>query len=469
MGARVVAHQVTKMGNRQGVRTAILIVTLLLLVAPLTVAQPYGGDGGADGNQSQGDQETRHNQTMGHNRSDRGPQHERARAQQHAGQWQNMSQDMRQMAQQRAEAARLFSLLSYEDGQADGRFVSFGYDNETGSVSNFTAHDGDIEAQYFTEVTRDPVEGLDAPLVAGAVLHGFSNTSQLSIHDNPTTQLRIVAHNATTVTFQLSENMTRNEAGPALRFDHDEGPHVHLVVAGGDGNLTVSDDNRTVTADLDGNATVVALTHPTQQTARAAGIHERIQAMEGKRYGGEISMVNASGTVASERMELGVQLRGLELANQRAAVEVSSNDTDGRVVSISVPQAELGSQAPENLTVTMDGQEIPVAGTASEVTEGCPGETASAHLSESQGAVTAIVCVPSFSTHTLELSGANDTTDDGSTDDGTSDDGTQDDGTTDGSGDGTADASEEQAPQPAPGVVAALAILGLAALAYRRR
>lgn len=464
------------MGNRQGARTAILIVSLLLLAAPLTVAQPsYGGDDGADGNQSSDGNQSKDGQDKGENRtadgqnrSQRGPAaQDQARAQQQAGEWQNMSQEKRQMAQQRAEAARLFSLFSYEDGQADGRFVSFGYDNATGTVSNLTVHDGDIDALYFTEITRDPVEGLEDPLVAGAVFHTFSNTSLLGIHDNPTTQVRIVAHNATEATFQLSENMTRNDAGPALRFDHDEGPHVHLVVAGGDGNLTVLDDNRTVTADLGPNSTVVALTHPTQQTSRASGLHERIDAMDAQSYGGEISMVNASGEIASERMELGVQLRGLEMANERASVEVSSNASEGKVVSINVPQAELGGQSPDNLTVTIDGEEIAVTETASEVTEGCPGETANAHLSESQGAISAIVCVPSFSTHTLELeSSTDDTTDNETTDDGTTDDGTQDNQTTDDTTDG---GDEEQAPQPAPGLLAAIAVLGLAALVYRRR
>lgn len=457
------------MGNRQGARTAILIVSLLLLAVPIATAAQHGDQGGqgAGDGESQGDQEKGQNRTMdGQNRSDRGPAHERARAQQNADEWQTMGQENRQMAQQRAEAARLFSLFTYEDGQADGRFVSFGYDNTTGTVSDLTVHDGDIDALFFTEITRDPVEGLEDPLAAGAVFHSFSDTSLLGIHDNPTTQVRIVAHNATEATFQLSENMTRNDAGPALRFDHDEGPHVHLIVAGGDGNLTVSDDNRTVTVDLGPNSTVVALTHPSQQTARASGLHERIEAMDAQSYGGEISMVNASGEVASERMELGVQLRGLELANQRAAVEVSSNASEGKVVTINVPQAELDGQSPENLTVTLDGEEIAVTETASEVTDGCPGETANAYLSESQSAISAIVCVPSFSTHTLELqSSTEDTTDDGTQDDGTTDDTT--DNETTGDDDGT-DGEEGQQQQPAPGLVAAIAVLGLAALAYRR-
>lgn len=459
------------MGNRQGARTAILIISVLLLAVPIATASYHqGGDQGgpgADGNQSQGDQDKGQNRTAdGQDRSDRGPAHERARAQQSADGWRSMSQENRQMAQQRAEAARMFSLFTYEDGQADGRFVSFGYDNATGTVSDLTAHDGDVDAVLFTEITRDPVEGLDDPLAAGAVFHAFSDTSQLGIHDNPTTQVRIVAHNATEATFQLGENMTRNDAGPGLRFDHDAGPHIHLVVAGGDGNLTVSDDNRTVTADLGANSTVVALTHPSQQTARASGLHERIEAMDAQSYGGEISMVNASGEIASERMELGVQLRGLELADQRAAVEVSSNASEGKVVTINVPQAELDGQSPDNLTVTLDGEEIAVTGTASEVTQGCPGETANAHLSESQGAISAIVCVPSFSTHTLEPeSSADDTDDDGTTDDGTSDD-TTDDQTT-GGDDGT-DGEAGQQQQPAPGLMAAVAVLGLAALAYRR-
>lgn len=451
------------MGNQQGVRTTILIVTLLLLAAPFALAAQHQGQGGQDAgeNRTQGDQDQRQN------RSDRsqGAQ-DRARAQQQASQWQEMGEQKRQMAQEKAETARLFSLMGYEDGQADGRFVSFGYDEATGTVSDFAVREGQIDALYFTEVSQDPVEGLDEPLAAGAVFHAFSNTTLLSIHDNPTTQLRIVAHNATNVSFDLSQELTQNEAGPGLRFDHSAGPHLHMVLSGGEGNLTVSDDNTTVTAELGPNSTVVVLTHPTQQTARASGLHERVEAMEAQTYGGEIAMVNASGTIASEQMELGVELRGLELANERAAVEVSSNTSEGKVVTVSVPQDELGGQSPENLTVTLDGQEIPVAATASEVTEGCPGQ-ANAHLSESQGAISAIVCVPSFSTHTLELqSSTDDTTDDGSTDDGTTDDGTTDDGTTD---DGTTDGEDGQQQQPAPGVLAALAVLGLAALAVGRR
>ncbi len=464
-----------------GIRARVGLVwalVLLLVAAPATVlaGQHQDDDEVPGGDGDNRDDARHHNDSRGQERA--AQQQDRARSQ--ADHWQNLGAEKRAMAQERAEQARLFSLFEYADGELNGTFMSLSFDEADGTLSDVRVHDGNVTATTFTEVTVDPFQADGDPLVAGAVFHAFADNLTLSAHNNPTAQLRYTAGQATNVTFTLAEGLTHNEAGPALRFDTAEGPHFHMVLGDENSTLTVSDDNSTVEASLAPGASLSVLTHPSQASAPSANLHERILALEEENLGAEMSVVNANGTPASEVSEYGVSMRATRADNGTVEAEVESNETRGRAVILNVDEADLNGSAPEEITVSLDGQAIEATANARTVLEASPGTPAQFAVTGSEGALQVTVFVPGFSVHTLTVSQDTDTdtdadtdtdTSDGDTPFGDEDDASDPDGDEDADGpSGEGDDADPGQDAPGPGLlVVALVVAVSAALLAKPR
>lgn len=362
-----------------------LALLLLMLAAPAIDAQGPGVPGSGPAGR-------------------RGGERERVAADEEARDWGNLSENARQRGLQRAEAARLFSQMEYEDGRVSSRFVSFNYTN--GSLSDFAVRSGDNVTTYFDLDVR----GFETaqPRVTGANFRAMGNETFFAAHGNPLGLLAYRVRNTPlTMTFDLASgvNVTRDNAQTFMLVG-PTGLHGHVVISE-NASYNVSTNNRSVEVSLGPHARLLFI-HHAPQTPFSASLHALRDGAATGRAGGMLGIVGDDEGPVQDRIFLGgVAMRATHAKDGRVDVVVSSENEKGRAVVIHVDAASVGLGQGANVTVSLDGQAIPVASSAAEAMNS---SSALAHVDASNGALSVVVAVPTFSDHTITISAASVTT-----------------------------------------------------------
>lgn len=383
-------------------RAAILSALMLLapaVVAGLGAAQPSGGDGG-DGQQGNDTNQTGSNGT---NDSDGGGQDgDRNRTGDRGGDRgpPASAQERREQARDRARQAGLFAQFSYQDGTAEGHFVAFNLSEENASVTDFRLkHNGSSQA-VFSEVSPGNFSSASPARVAGSQLMLNGEDLRLQAHDNPTGLLRYTSTgNDTTVTFDLAEDAEAGEVKNETRVNVDAGDRSGTIILAANG--TLSADNGTVTAQLDDPGTVLFRALPAggspaeRKQARALG-----DALAEGKLGASVSVAGVNGTPATDRADFGVNASAREATDGRMRVELSANQTEGKIVNVAVDKGTINVSEPDAAVVQLDGENVTVEPEIDDVVN-ASGDTPRAHVLVTNSTVEVTVFVPSFSIHSL--------------------------------------------------------------------
>lgn len=373
---------------------ATLLVVSLLILASTGFAQP-GNPGTAKGHGG------------GSHRVD--PAADRQAHESHARDWGNLSENARSRGLARAEEAKLFARLTYAEGNATGRFVSFGLDPATGTLTSYAVrHGGGAGAApnatlLFSRVTPGGFAGNGTPQVHGARLTLAGANGTLAVHNNPTALLNLRGANLT-VTF---------DAAPGVTFSSDVNRtvlvtagafHGHVMTLGEDVDVRVTNASLTVATGAQGGGILFAA-HPGDGGLATANLHAVRDVAASGRVGGLLTVVNADGSAVTDAVHLGVTMRARNVGQGRANVTVSSDDPESRAVVVLLDSTVVNLTAPgADLTVTLDGRAIPRAPRAASVLEGTlQASWHATNATDGRGGVQVLVHVPGFSEHHIGI------------------------------------------------------------------
>lgn len=378
----------------------IAILSALMLLAPTLVAgvgaayQHPGGDG---------DQQPGNNQTAGNgtNDSDGGGQDGNRSGDRGGDRGPSASaQERREQARDRARQAGLFAQFSYQDGTADGHFVAFNLSEPDASVTDFRLKHNNSSQGVFDTVEPDSFTEDRPARTAGSQLRLQGEDVHLQAHDNPTGLLRYTSTgNNTTVTFDLAEEAEAGDVQNETRVNVDAGDRSGTIILAANG--TLSADNGTVTAELDDPGTVLFRALPAggspaeRKQARALG-----NALAEGKLGASVSVAGVNGTPASDQADFGVNASAREATDGRVRLELSSNQTEGKIVNLAVDKGTINVSEADAAIIQLDGENVTVEPEIDDVVN-ASGDTPRAHVLVTNSTVEVTVFVPSFSLHSL--------------------------------------------------------------------
>lgn len=318
----------------------------------------------------------------------------------HEQEFNNLSETARARGLARAEEAKLFGRLDFANGNATGRFVSFGLDAAAGTVRDYTVRSGNNSTLFLSSVTATGWTANGAPRVTGSILRMDGGNVSLAAHNNPTAILVYRGANAT-VTFTAASNATVTPDNNRTVTVAVGNVHGHVVLHG-EGTLAAS--GATVTLTLGSHGAALFMAHPGDAPLATANLHAVRDAIAADKLGGVLSVVNADGRPLTDATYLGVAMRASDVAPGRLNVTVSSPEPAAKSVVINVDGNVLNLTTPGvNLTVTLDGQRLNAAPNATAAAQGLAIGTY--HVTNATGGgAQVVVSVPGFSEHVIGLS-----------------------------------------------------------------
>ncbi|HVM45079.1 MAG TPA: hypothetical protein VM582_04000 [Candidatus Thermoplasmatota archaeon] len=368
--------------------SAVLIAIVLLLSAatPLIHAQtPGSGQGPGTGG------------GPGAGGMPRGGERERALAAQETQDWANLSTAARERGLARAEAARLFGGLDVDEaGAVTSPFVGFQLD--AGSLRDYAIVTPNGTVPYFANVSVEGFGAAAEPHVSGSVLRLFAEEAFFAAHANPLGLLSYRVRNvALNMTFSLAEGVVAtSDDERSLTLSTPEGAHGHIVLTS-NAQYEIPEGNDRVVVALGPHARLLFMHHP-QQTAFTATLHALRDAAAADRVGALISVVaDEEGPVQDRAFLSGVTARATQAREGRAEILVSSENSAPRAVVVNLDPALFPDA---NVSVTLDGQPVPMATSAAEALNS---SQALAHVQATPGGLHAIIAVPSFSERAIVI------------------------------------------------------------------
>lgn len=383
----------------------------------------------------------------------------RQQVQSRAQAFQGLPDQAVQQASQTAHNAHVFGTFDLSaQGQASGAFVDVGVDASAGQLTDVAVADAGSQVPVYDAVKLDPYTKAADAANAGPSVALIGQQATAIAHDVPTGALEVKAGSqSVTVTYELADGVSMERLGDKHVKLTAQGQHVHLLLAGGNGEFSLEGDQ--IRLALGANAQTVSLLHPSDASAAGSHLHERIDAIKSGGYGAALSVADAGGQALETAQSYSVEAKTTAIeSGQSLTATVSSQAPKPRVVSLELPKQTVGASAASDVTVTLDGQEIDTSASASQVLENAGSSQTQASLTTEAGAIQVLVNVPGFSDHDLTVQSTDDDAGGGGSG-GTNDTG--------GGGSGGTDEPEES---PAPGALVLVSIVGLAAalMAVRR-
>lgn len=377
--------------NRWWTFLAVLILLTTQLGAIAMAGQGQGGDNGEegddrpDGEDNPGrDNETAENETAGSDSSSSDGSDDR--------------DDRSDAADDRRRGPPAgVGRVQERDGSFSGRFIEVEATDQ--GLANLS-YDGTL---LFSHLTVDglTIQEIDS---RGARIEVEGKTAgedvEFRLHDTPTATMRIDIDDDVEMEIALANNVTPSMDGPR---------RVNLIASGVQAVLwsdkTVLDVNGS-TIEVTGETRIsfmVARGPTTSDEASAFGSAIARAASEG-RVGAEIRALAEDGGVRSEIVEFGDMSVMATHANESFLVVVSSDNETGRTVVMHLDPAVLGGNGSHELEVRFDGRPIEQADDLQDVLDpSADGDRAEYVLVHGRDGIQALVSVPSFSTHTIEV------------------------------------------------------------------
>ncbi|MHB8605856.1 MAG: hypothetical protein ACYDCK_11435 [Thermoplasmatota archaeon] len=321
----------------------------------------------------------------------------------------------------RAQQAKLFSQFAYANGEATGKFVTFGWSDTTGTISDL--RQVPWNETVFTSIAIGNYTANGTARATGAVFHAFGNEVTLLAHDNPTAELHIAEGDSTrTVTFQLSPVFKLNAnltTGRNIVVTDAKGVyHGHIVLIGNATATNTTGLGGIVTVTLpDSDSGVMFFAHPKVDTAGSTGLHGVIAAAAGGKLGAILNVADASGAALEDESAVDVDAHTTAITHGHVTIDAASGDHDGKLVVVNLPPDVIAQTNAARLTVTVANGTV----TVSDIT----GKSASDAATVLNGIITAghgatvnfaangtqiTVFVPHFSDQTLAFDAPDATT-----------------------------------------------------------
>lgn len=316
--------------------------------------------------------------------------HDRAMA------WNDLPAQVRTQAAAQARQARLFGAFELSGGQASGAFVDLQIDANAGQLSGLGVTDAGTAVPVFDTVELDPYTKAADPALTGPSLALVGQNAIAIAHDTPTGALHVKAgSDSVTVTYALSDGVSMERAGENHVKLTASGHHGHLLVAGGNGAFSLEGDQ--IRLALGANAQSLFVLHPSDPTATATALHERVDAIKQGSFGTSLSVAAADGQAldALQSYSVDASTTALEVGQSLTAT-LSSQAPGPRVVAIEVPRSLVGATASADVEVRIDGQTVDTSATAEQVLAGATSQ-ARASVTAQADALQVLVNVPSFS------------------------------------------------------------------------
>jgi plastocyanin len=253
----------------------------------------------------------------------------------------------------RANASKLFAKLTYANGMASGRFVSFNWSDATGTIMDYR-HNVWNET-IFSNVTIEGWASTGSSGAHGAVFHARGTDQFVSVHNNPTVGLHIQTDETeTNVTFDLAPteqiNVNSTTSKAIVVTDAAGKYHGHIVLLGNATATNTTGLGGSVRVHLGADDGVLFLAHPGGDTAAAGGLHATIAAAAGGHLGTVLDLADENGTPVEDELPLTAHAHATSVAHGKVVLLVQSDTSDGKTIVVRVPTETLGGGA-VNVTV----------------------------------------------------------------------------------------------------------------------
>lgn len=303
-----------------------------------------------------------------------------------------------------AEERKMFGMLTYDDGAAEGYFVKFTHNETTGQLSNYSVRTGEEYTDVFLTVSMEDFAP-DDNRVAGSFFAQWNNSDRMMVQNNPTSLIKVSSEASVNVSFMLADGI---EAGEVVTNGERQtvnltGEGVSSVIAVGNGSISLdntTDDVYVNVTAADGNLFFRMMPYfGDPDTANMMS-----DAVSDGRISNELAILARDGDALSVETayQPGYKMEMSEVRDDGMELELSSDKPDGKVMVVVFDDETLdGSQ---ELSVTLNGVEL-TEGELGEVLAATGNQTGDAMyaLIEEEGTYHLVVYVPHFSTQTLEV------------------------------------------------------------------
>ncbi|MDD1743373.1 MAG: hypothetical protein LUO85_01965 [Methanomassiliicoccales archaeon] len=384
---------------------AVVAVSLLMLSVLTTVAMAAGGANQSPGNNEMMSMSGKHGGDSSGLMSQSG------------GAMLNQTQEKARMTQMMGESARLGLFGGFDQNGSiyEGRFVSFGINQSSGSIDNYTVATTNGDVVVFKAIgLLDLVPG-NISLMGSLFVEQDSN-STIVVHDNPVVLLHMTSN-------QSHERMNFS-LGPRVssvvlpRMANDTNDTFALISGAGiQGILKAENGTLSIESDGQGNFSIVANASDVMFRMKPSfakghmALDDAVQdAIASGKVAGELSLTVRNGSAMFDlmryRMSFTFDLQ--EAAQNHLRLAVSSTEHEGRVAIINLDQSTFDTLKGNDVTVTLDGRAIRQTQDPLDVLSASGSQDSDAIfcVESTANGSQMMVYIPSFSTHVLDLSSA---------------------------------------------------------------
>ncbi len=302
--------------------------------------------------------------------------------------------------------------FNYTSGSADGKFVNFNIDSNTGVINNYQVNGTTV----FTSVSYEN-ETHGNVMVKGANLFYYGIGAEMNwsnmnhkfgymwrfvhSHDNPAGVLHIVVYGQDTITYRLGNGITAEKSGNhTITLD---GSVAGILVFTGNAHVNGSEISvKLGTGEFNfGNYTYKggsAIFIRTGAWHMKREIKEKIiNAIAEGKVGGELHVGRYTDFT---NYTYGFHARVQQEEKNRVQITVDSENHEGKVVMIDVNKSSMQYDSQHQIVVKIDGKEIKMSSETDVLAGGSEGKYA---VVDNGNTVTILVYVPHFSEHTVDV------------------------------------------------------------------
>lgn len=315
--------------------------------------------------------------------------------------WEGIPMRMRDAGMARAERHGMFARMQADaGGNVSGRFVSFQYAQDIGTIHDFTVKYGNATGMFFSAITPSPfVQDGRAPFVAGAQFGDPNSGLTVRSHNNPTVLTGWHSQaNGTTLTFTLAAGATtfqRSPDGKQVRINQGD-LHGHILT---NGNRTVDNTTNTVTVTLDRGDIALFMAHPLIGP-KAQVLHLMNGLFVARRLGAIVNLADGGGQAIVDKFEAEVGVNVTRIGPRSLTITASANVSGPRILIFIVDPDTLDGDRADRIRARLNNVTVNATNSETDV-EG--GSDARVHILRGHRMAMILIKIPRFSTQTITL------------------------------------------------------------------
>lgn len=315
--------------------------------------------------------------------------------------WEGIPTQMRDAGLARAERHGMFARMQADaGGNVSGRFVSFHYAQDIGTIHDFTVKYGNTTGVFFSAITPSPfVQDGRGPFVAGAQFGDPNSGLTVRSHNNPTVLTGWHGHaNGTTLTFQLASGATTFQKSPdGKQVRINQGAlHGHILT---NGNRTVDNTTNTVTVMLDRGDVALFMAHPPLGPG-AQVLHFVNGLFAARRLGAIMNLADGGGQAIVDKFEAEVGVNVTRIGPRSVTITANANVSGPRILIFIVDPETLDGDRADRIRARLNNVLVNTTNSEADVDGGTD---ARVHVLRGHKMAMIIIKIPRFSTQTITL------------------------------------------------------------------